>query len=169
MSSPREQLLATLRERILAYATSRVGRDCAEDLAQEVLLLLETKYGNVQVIDELLPLAFQIIRFKINDFRKKAGRRGELNPVSVDDLPLASGENVLANLERQELRRRLLTAVAQMHGHCRELFRRKLQGESYDQIRVAMGVESINTIYTWDHRCRQQLMKLLGVKREYVV
>ena len=169
MSTPREQLLATLRERILAYATSRVGRDCAEDLAQEVLLLLETKYGNVQAIDELLPLAFQIIRFKINDFRKKAGRRGELNPVSVDDLPLASGENVLANLEREELRQRLLSAVAQMQEQCRELFRRKLKGESYDQIRLAMGVESINTIYTWDHRCRQQLMKRMGVGREYVV
>jgi RNA polymerase sigma-70 factor (ECF subfamily) len=25
-----------------------------------------------------------------------------------------------------------------------------------------MGAQSINTVYTWDHRCRQQLLDLMG-------
>jgi RNA polymerase sigma-70 factor (ECF subfamily) len=36
----RDEILTSLRERILAFATSRVSRDLAEDLTQEVLVLL---------------------------------------------------------------------------------------------------------------------------------
>ena len=39
-TGPREELLAKLRERILGFAASRLQRDAAEDLAQEVLVLL---------------------------------------------------------------------------------------------------------------------------------
>jgi hypothetical protein len=40
-------ILASLRERIVAYAAS-VQRDTAEDLAQEVLMVLEVKYAQVE-------------------------------------------------------------------------------------------------------------------------
>jgi RNA polymerase sigma-70 factor (ECF subfamily) len=164
----REQLLATLRERIVAYATFRLGRDNAEDLAQEVLLLLETKYPQVVKLEEMLPLAFQIIRFKISDFRRKAARRGEYDAVTVDALPLAGSGNVLADLERRELRLRLLEAVRHLDGRCREIFRMKLEGRSYAEIQAKLGASNVNTVYTWDHRCRRQLMVRLGVGERIV-
>ena len=71
MTGTREQLLTGLRERILAYAASRVGRDFAEDLAQEVLLVLETKYGHLESVEDLVPVSFQILRFKMQDLRRK--------------------------------------------------------------------------------------------------
>lgn len=40
----RDQILATLRERILAFATSRVSRDHAEDLTQDAMTILHEKY-----------------------------------------------------------------------------------------------------------------------------
>ena len=40
----RDEILAHLRERILAFAASRMGRDIAEDLAQDVLIVIEQKY-----------------------------------------------------------------------------------------------------------------------------
>src|SRR5580704_2670784 len=40
----RDQTLGRLRERILRYAASHLSRDLAEDLAQEVLLVLHEKY-----------------------------------------------------------------------------------------------------------------------------
>lgn len=55
MTGTREQLLTGLRERIVAYAASRVGRDFAEDLAQEVLLVLEAKYGYLESVEDLVP------------------------------------------------------------------------------------------------------------------
>ena len=43
----RDEILTSLRERILAFATSRVSKDLAEDLTQEVLVLLHEKYARV--------------------------------------------------------------------------------------------------------------------------
>ena len=84
----REQILQSLRERILAFAASRIARDVAEDLAQEVLVLLHEKYSHVTRLEELLPLSFQIIRFKLVSQRRKAARRGEYTQVSVEDIQL---------------------------------------------------------------------------------
>jgi RNA polymerase sigma-70 factor, ECF subfamily len=35
----------------------------------------------------------------------------------------------------------------------------KLEGKSFAEIQAIFEVSSINTIYTWDLRCRQQLME----------
>ena len=57
----REEILLKLRERIVAYAASRLQRDAAEDLAQEVLILLHEKYGHLEKLEDLLPLSMQIV------------------------------------------------------------------------------------------------------------
>ena len=43
----REEVLARLRERIVTFAASHLSRDVAEDLAQEVLILLYEKYPHL--------------------------------------------------------------------------------------------------------------------------
>jgi RNA polymerase sigma-70 factor (ECF subfamily) len=40
--------------------------------------------------------------------------------------------------------------------------RLKLEGKNFIEIQTQMGAESINTVYTWDHRCRQQLRELMS-------
>src|SRR5215475_16011627 len=84
----REYILGRLRERIVAFAASHLSRDAAEDLAQEVLLLLHEKYSHLERVEDLLPLSLQIVRFKILSTRRKAARRGEYTQTSVTDLPL---------------------------------------------------------------------------------
>jgi RNA polymerase sigma-70 factor (ECF subfamily) len=49
-----------------------------------------------------------------------------------------------------------------MGERCRELFRLKLEGRSFPEIREKMGTKSINTIYTWDFRCRKELLERMG-------
>ena len=46
-------LAATLRERIFAFAASRYMGGSAEDLAQDVLLVLHEKYQGVESLEEL--------------------------------------------------------------------------------------------------------------------
>jgi RNA polymerase sigma-70 factor (ECF subfamily) len=65
-------------------------------------------------------------------------------------------------LERKELLARLMGGIARLGERCRELFRLKLQGRSFSEIQGLMGAASLNTIYTWDHRCRKQLLEWLG-------
>lgn len=159
----REDILTALRERVLAFATLRVSKDHAEDLAQDVLAVLHDKYPHVVDLTELVPLAFQVLRYKMLDAHRRALRRGEYNQASVDDLALAAPDvSPEAQLDQKQRAERLLAAIATLGERCRELFRWKLEGKSFPEIQTLMGQTSINTIYTWDLRCRKQLLSLMG-------
>jgi RNA polymerase sigma-70 factor (ECF subfamily) len=159
----REEILAKLRERIVAYAASRLGRDTAEDIAQEVMILLETKYGAVEALDELVPLSLEITRRKLVAHWRKQQRRGEDRSVSAASLPLADPRpHPDEELERRERLERLAAAVSRLPPRCRELLRLKLEGKRFAEIQQVLGVRSVNTLYVWDLRCRRKLMKLLG-------
>ena len=165
----RTAVLAHLRERIVAFAASRYAGSHAEDLAQEVLVLLHTKYGHLERAEDLVPLAFQILRFKLAAHRRKAARRGEFDAVDVDEFPPPSdAPDPAAVLERKELLARLMGGIGRMGERCRELFRLKLQGRSFPEIQGLLGAASLNTVYTWDHRCRKQLLDSLGGRWEGV-
>ena len=159
----RDAILKSLRERILSFATLRVSRDRAEDLAQDVLVILHDKYAHVMELTELVPLAFQIVRFKMLDAHRKSIRRGEYNLESIDEFPIAdSRDSPETELERKQTVERLVQAMSQLGERCRELFKWKLEGNSFPEIQKLMGQTSINTIYTWDLRCRKQLLSLMG-------
>ena len=159
----REHILSQLRERIVAFAASHLSRDAAEDLAQEVLLVLHEKYPQLERVEDLLPLSLAIVRFKIAGARRKAVRRGEYTQVSVTDLPLAGNDpDPEALAERREMRERLARAMASLGERCREIMRLKLQGRTFPEIQRIMKVAAINTVYTWDHRCRKNLLEAMG-------
>jgi RNA polymerase sigma-70 factor, ECF subfamily len=159
----RDQILARLRERIVGFAASRLGRDVAEDLAQEVLLVLHRKYAHITDLEDLLPLSLKIVRFKMVAQIRKSHRRGEDTQVSVDEIPLADATpDPLDHAEHRQMLERLERAMAAMGERCRDLFRLKLEGRSFPEIREKMGAKSINTIYTWDFRCRKELLERMG-------
>lgn len=159
----RDHILSGLRERILAFATLRMSRDHAEDLTQDVLSLLHEKYAHVTDLTELVPLAFQILRFKMLDAHRKALRRGEYNQASVEDLPLVDpADDPAMQLDQKQRVDRLMAALSKLGERCRELFKWKLEGKSFPEIQKLMGQSSVNTIYTWDLRCRKQLLALMG-------
>jgi RNA polymerase sigma-70 factor, ECF subfamily len=159
----RDQTLARLRERIFRYAASKLSKDAAEDVAQEVLMVLHEKYPAVDRIEDLLPLSLQIARFKIWATRRKSVRRGENTQVSVEDLPIAGREpDPLDQTERRERLDQLEAALKQLGDRCRDLFRLKLEGHSFPEIQKLLKVESMNTLYTWDFRCRKQLSEKLN-------
>jgi RNA polymerase sigma-70 factor (ECF subfamily) len=159
----RDEILTNLRARILSFATSRLSKDAAEDLTQDVLALLHEKYATVNELTELVPLAFQVLRFKMLDAHRKSLRRSEYNQEPIDDHPLSHpGDDPAQQLDQKQRVHRLLSAVAQLGERCRDLFRLKLEGNSFPEIQKLMGQQSINTIYTWDLRCRKQLLNLMG-------
>jgi RNA polymerase sigma-70 factor (ECF subfamily) len=127
------------------------------------LILLHEKYRHVERLEELVPLALQIARFKMMSLRRKSQRHGEYTQVSVTDIQLPDPEADPATLvEHKLMLERLTQAVGQLGDRCRELLRLKLQGKNFGEIQKRMGAQSINTVYTWDFRCRQQLLELMG-------
>lgn len=159
----RDEILARLRERIVAFAASRIAGDAAEDLAQETLMLLHDKYAHVTRLEELFPLSMQIMRFKMVALRRKAFRRGETGQVSIDDIQVADlGPDPATYAERKEMMERMRSAMQKLGTRCREVFRLKLLGRNFAEIQKELGAASINTVYTWDARCRKQLLDEMG-------
>ena len=159
----REDILRKLRERILAFATSRSTREGAEDLTQDVLMVLHEKYLHVTELTELVPLSFQILRYKMLDRHRKSLRHGEYNQESVDEQPLIDpSDDPATQADQKERITQLIAALQQLGERCQQLFRLKLEGHTFPEIQQILGERSINTIYTWDSRCRKQLMTLLG-------
>lgn len=152
-----------LRERMVAFAASRYAGASAEDLAQEVLMLLHTKYPHVTELNELLPLAFQIMRFKLAAHWRALARHGETQAVDAESFHLASpdGDPLLAAQQRERLEL-LSRALLQLGERCREIFKHKLQGKNFIEIQQIMQVANLNTLYTWDSRCRKELLNQMG-------
>ncbi len=114
-------------------------------------------------MEELFPLCLRILRFKMAASRRKAYRHGEHNLVPADEAPLADGNpDPETRAERRELAERLEAAVRKLPSRCKELLRLKLEGRTFPEIQKTFGAKSINTIYTWDFRCRKRLLELMG-------
>jgi RNA polymerase sigma-70 factor (ECF subfamily) len=159
----RDQILSQLRERIVAFAASRISKDMAEDLCQEVMLLLHEKYAHVEELTELVPLALQIMRFKLMSQRRTAQRRGEYTSVSVQEIQLPDlGISPAGEFERKQMLLRLEAAIRKLGDRCQQIIRWKLEGKGFAEIQELLHAASINTVYTWDYRCRQNLLELLG-------
>ena len=135
----------------------------AEDLAQDVLLVIHEKYPGVDSLEELLPLGIQILRYKIMGQQAKTWRRGEHKQSQVDEMPLPDpGDDPEQMAQKKERLGRLKEALGEMGQRCREVFRLKLEGKGFPEIQRIMGAASVNTVYTWDSRCRKELLEKLG-------
>lgn len=166
----RSSILVLLRERIVAFAASRIrtgaGAATAEDVAQDTLLLLEQKYAHIETLEDLVPLALQIARYKLLGLHAKSLRRGEAGYVPVDDFPLADPvDDPEALLARRQRLERLESALTKLGDRCRTIFRLKLEGHTFPEIQIILGADSINTVYTWDFRCRKQLLEKIEESR----
>ena len=126
-------------------------------------MVLHDKYADVDQLEDLLPLSLQILRFKIAAFRRKSVRRGEPGQLPVDEIqPPDLGPSPETYAARREILDRMTKAIATLGERCRELLRFKLLGRTFPEIQQEMGAATINTIYTWDARCRKNLQDAMG-------
>jgi RNA polymerase sigma factor (sigma-70 family) len=172
----RDAALEKIRARILAAARRGLDAADAEDLTQEALLLLTTKYAHVEAPEELVALGVRIVRLKRAALWRKTGRRRALGEAPP---PLAGDSDALErvadpspndpeSIARDRQRLRLFAeAAARLDGRCREMLRRKLEGLSFAEIAAALG-RPVNTVYSWDYRCQRRLRKLLGERFAFV-
>ncbi len=138
-------------------------KDIAEDLTQDTLLLLHRKYDHLLRLEDLVPLAIRIVRYKAAAAWRKSRRHGEQSSVPAEEAPLPDfSSSPVARAEARELLEKMKPALLKLGHRCRQLFGFKLEGKNFSEIQEAMGAASLNTVYTWDHRCRQRLRELMG-------
>ncbi len=151
----REEVLAKLYQRVVAYAARRVGPEDAEDLAQETLILLRKKYAHLETYEDLIKVAMTTAGFKVRGVRRDRGRR---KTAAVDELPLvAGGADPERVADRRQYLATVLAALRELPERCRELIRMKAEGVSWREIGKRLGARTLGTVYTWNHRCRKQL------------
>ncbi len=160
----RDETLGLLRQRLLAFARRRLEPAAAEDIAQEALLLLTTKYAHVRDADELRRVGIEIARKKMAGHWRRAQRRGETRAVDPLAVHLPDGtpgpEDVAVRRQRLD---RLRSAVARLGGRCREIVRLKLEDRTFPEIAEVLKAK-LNTVYSWDHRCTERLRELLAAE-----
>ena len=163
MSPASDSVLAQVRARVFGFAASRVSRDMAEDIAQDTLLLLSTKYAHLSGVADLVPLSMRIARLKLMNHWRKARRAPVLSVDGPNPPPEPSAEeDVEDGVHRQMMLQGLLRGIDTLSERCRRLMALRLEGRDFEEIRQVMSVDSINTVYTWDNRCRKSLRETLG-------
>jgi RNA polymerase sigma-70 factor (ECF subfamily) len=149
--------LQVARKRIVDFARAKVGQETAEDIAQECLLLLMERYPHVRDVTSIIKLTVTIARNKLFEHFRHAQRHEEFAEATPDTTDMHR------DLERQQVVNRILPSVLQLGERCRSLLTMKLfEEKTAADIQQAMNVKSINTIYTWERRCFQQLLDLVG-------
>ena len=138
----REEILRKLRERIVGFAASGMQRDAAEDLAQEVLILLHEKYDHLDRLEDLVPLSLKIVRFKMLAYRRKARRHGEYTQVSVDEVQTPDGAGRADCPGATGDSRTAPGGHCSLGERCRKLLAIKLEGKSFADIQKSFGVSS---------------------------
>ena len=171
----REEVLAQVRARILAAARARLSPADAEDLTQDALVLLATKYAHVSAPEELVALGARIVAFRRTALWRKAARRQALGdtPAPDDDdrggdpLAVACGPDPEQLARTRQRLAMFVEAAERLDGRCRDILRRKLQGASLVDIAQELG-RPVNTVYSWDYRCHQRLKALLAERWAFV-
>ena len=158
----RDEVLGMIRRRVVGFAAARAGRETAEDIAQETLMLLTTKYAHLEAAADLVPLSIRIARLKLMNHWRKVRRAPIDSGREERDLEsLARDEGNEEALGRQLLLGRVLQAIETLGERCKRLLLLRLEDRDFEEIRKLMDAASINTVYTWDNRCRKQLREAL--------
>jgi RNA polymerase sigma-70 factor (ECF subfamily) len=156
----KDQALRLLRERIFRYAASRVSREVADDLAQTAMMILERKYSSKDAAEEILRIAIGIMKRLL----QAQYRTGKIEMVAVESATLGDDSPDPEQQARfRQLQAKIMLGIEKLGGRCRSLFLLKLDGYGFEEIRQKMGANSIDTVYTWDFRCKRDLAKLLDL------
>jgi len=140
-----------------------MSRADAEDLAQDVCMVLLQKYNQVANKEELLRLAYTILmKLRIGRWRRVA-RRGENTAKSVDDLPLKDpGDDPETVLRRKEFAEKIGKAIRSLGEPCRTVLLLKFQKHDTAYIQRAIGAPTENAVFLRLSRCRDKLDQKLG-------
>jgi RNA polymerase sigma-70 factor (ECF subfamily) len=162
-----ESNLELIRERIIKFATAKMKRG-AEDVAHGCIVVLIEKYAHVRDLPSMMKIAIGIARNKMFEqfrqdkreiqFPENTGDHANTFEEAVPD-PAA----ILPELERRQVVDLILGAMLRLGEKCRNVLRLKLiENKSSATIKEILGVNSINTVYTWERRCLQQLIDIAG-------
>src|SRR5580658_8701382 len=156
MNGPEQgALFETVRVRIVGFATYLGCGSDSEDIAQETLLVLHSRYAEVEDRGEMLKLATRICaNLAMNWRRRKSNSARTMEvPEAMADPVGRSPESAVIERQLQEL---LVKAIHESDERCKELLRLRMGGAKTKDIAAQTGAKpgAVDTAY---FRCLQRL------------
>lgn len=164
-----ETALGQIQKTIVRIAANKLRRSGdAEDVAQDVVIVLTQKYSEVNDVDELLKLAKATMQNKVLSIWSRLGRRKHVDLGEGPDLvdPGPDPERVAWIRKRAEI---FATVLKNIDEPCRTILRMKAQGAKVDAIRVATNNQNQpNDISVKINRCVKQAATMVRQRLEVV-
>lgn len=160
MEDARNQIFSHLRQRIVNAIARRFGRERAEDMAQNVMVVLLRKYPHVSDEVELGRLAMSIKGFVGFEELVELGRAVQQPEEGWDRLTdrSASPENTA---RRKQLENCLYACIPKLSERCKEIIRRRLL--EWDSMEIAKLFKiSGDTLNVAEWRCRRRLREIMA-------
>jgi RNA polymerase sigma factor (sigma-70 family) len=159
----KDEKIKLIRERIVAFLQFLgASQQDAQDIAQDVLILLEEKYKNIEDVENLVAVAIQTARFKLWDLRRKAETKAARYGTSADTVHVPARtltpEQILLAQEQTAM---LVEAIGHLDEDCRRLVELQRDDRTNDEIMVALGCTAPQ-LSVRRFRCFARLRKLLG-------
>lgn len=164
------KLFSQLRVRILQLVQYKIWntqrhaaeiRKDAEDLTDEICLIILQKYKTRTFDHGFMPFVFRTVRNKIGEYFRMREREKMMTRVKGDEeFPQPFVDPVLP----KELDSMISRALKRMGHRCRAIIKALLEGEIKTYIAEQQRTTPIGTIYTQIHRCRQKIAILLRKK-----
>lgn len=131
--------MLTYRDEIYRYAWRMVGEaQDAQDLTQETFLRAYRAFERLEPDSNVRAWLYRIATNVCLTFLK---RRGRVNTVPLDVIPVAGGENPHDAVSRKELLREVAEAVEALPTRQRAaIVQRKYQGLGYAEIAASLGI-----------------------------
>jgi RNA polymerase sigma factor (sigma-70 family) len=153
----RNQRFGTLRKRIVSSIARRFGYQRAEDMAQNVMLVLLRRYPDLKE-EDLARVAYKIkAKIGLEEITRRHPSQepehgwGDL----TDDRPTPE-----RSLIQREVAARLEAGIARLEKRCKELIRYRLSEMESKEIAQRLNV-TIDTLFVVEKRCRDRLKKLM--------
>lgn len=155
----RDSVLEQVRGCVVRYVAGR-NPEWADDIAQEVMLLIHVRYPHLEKTHDLLPLGITIARLKIYEFQRRRTRGGAQFAEEFDAVD-SNSPSVEEQLIRKSAAERLRHGIRQLGVGCQQLLQMFLEGKKTDEMRGILGLTD-SAYYTRLCRCRQRLSLIMG-------
>jgi RNA polymerase sigma factor (sigma-70 family) len=136
-----------------------------EDLVQDALTILYTKYRELDFDNGILPYAYGVLDNVVKNFVKTGRRRGKILNEKMDEVLKfqISRESIEDRVNYQELVETIWSALDEMTNKDKEVLQPKLNGLSVMEIQQLLGLRR-NTVDVRLYRAIQKLKKILRAK-----
>jgi RNA polymerase sigma factor (sigma-70 family) len=162
-----DAILLKVRDRIFRYAASWLSKENAEDMTQEAVIVLMTKYRHLTDEEELFATGIKTFKWKKWGFFRKSERRGDNKLQQVDSLPLpAAGDDPEMSLLRKTAAKQMAQAIANMDENCRKVLYYWMNKTGAAETARRMGLDSENAVNLRVKRCKAKLKE--NVRREWL-